>query len=102
MIGARAGAVAGYAAAVQAGIDMGLADEDYESYEEGELYAQGHQKYDGLSSTRAAALMRSEGIAKRRRIAKDEVDNAKRRRVEEEKKTRDCWHCSLLLRQEKT
>ena len=80
MIGARAGALAGYAAAVQAGIDMGIVDEDYESYEEAELCAQGH--------TQAAA--RSETLAKRRRNALEEVQRARIKKAAEERKTRSC------------
>ena len=88
MIGARAGAIAGYEAALQAGIDMGLVDDDYESFEKNEAYAAGHAKYGGLSSTDAAASMRSEAKAKRRRIAMQETQKAKRRRTEEENNNR--------------
>ena len=80
MIGAQAGAIAGYAAAVQAGIGMGIVDEDYESYEEAELCLQGH--------TQAAA--RSETLAKRRRIALEELQRARIKKAAEERKTRSC------------
>ena len=106
MIGARAGAMSGaasgYVAAVQAGIDMGIVDEDYESFEESELYARGDKKYDGLSGAQAVALMRSEGIAKRRRVKATEVQKAKKKGRKRRRKSRGCWRSSHLSRLERT
>ena len=87
---AMIGAVAGYKAALEAGRQMGISDEDYDSWEESEAYVTGGRQ--------ALALTRSEAKDKKRRIQIDELKNAKKRKLREENRNKRLLAEQPLLR----